>query len=151
VTEIERVDIAASYARRLDDEVQLVLLLPDAEPGPGPVVVRLRDGGRTLKHPATIGLVPGGARLEMVAPAQKLGRGVWRLAVRTRPDAAFTRIEARLLTGRGQPVALLPGPAPETRMPAPEPAGRPATEAARGLPARMVRRARRVIGGGRLG
>ncbi|MFC4783171.1 hypothetical protein ACT8ZV_01755 [Nocardioides sp. MAHUQ-72] len=147
MSRLERVDVAASYARRDDEGVHLVLLLPDLETGSGPVVVRLRDGERTVRRPAVVSTDADGVRLELVLPAAKLGRGVWRLAVRTAPDAPFTRIEARLLTGRKQPVALLPGPTPATRMPAPEPApkhtGRPA--AARRSRSVPVRRGRRLV------
>jgi hypothetical protein len=146
MSEAQRVDVAASYARRVEGGIQVVLLLPDADPGPGPVEVRLREAGRTLKREAAVHLEPNGVRLELVVPAQRLGQGVWRLAVRTAPEDSFTRIEARLLTSRRQPVALLPGPAPDTRMPAPEPAARPAGRPARGLPARAAGRVRGLVG-----
>ena len=59
--------------------------------------------------------------LEATIPASRLGRGIWSLAFRPAPGTPFEPIEARLLTGARQPISLIPGPVPKTRLPEPSP------------------------------
>ena len=82
------------------------------------------------------------------APGPRLAAGLWRIAVRVDDAETFTRVDARLLVRRGQPIALIPGPAPDTRMREPSrvpgPGPRPTRPA--GSPARVVRGVRRRLG-----
>ena len=110
-----RVDEVASLAHRVDGGVRVVLHLPEVDLGSDQAVVRLRtEGGAVRLRPATVTTLDGSSTLELVVPANGLGRRVWRLAVRS-PDApSFRRLQARLLTSDRQPIALIPGPMPRT-------------------------------------
>lgn len=116
------VEVISSFAHRRRDDIHLVLHLPGLGPVPSSTVpVRFSDGRRRLRVPAEARAAEPGTTLELSVPAKVLGHGVWRLAVR--PDSAgrFAPVEARLLTSRRQPIALIPGPAPATRLPEPTP------------------------------
>lgn len=129
-SEIEAVD---SYARRVGDAVRVVLTLPDdvsSEVGDSlsTAKVWLRfshqvDGEREgFRVPVE---VTPGARPRLVAdvPSEQATPGTWHLALRVGQGGPLVALEARLLvtdTAR-QPLALLAGPRPQTRLPEPAP------------------------------
>lgn len=127
------VDVSASFAQRTrtGQDVRVVLSLSDLPDVPEPAVLRLRSGKRTVRAPLTQRVTAEGTVLEATVPAADLKPAVWALALRG--GEGETRqvhpLEARLLTSRTQPVALLPGPTPATRIPPPAP--RPASSAGR--------------------
>jgi len=133
------VDTVASYARRRNDAVDLVLHLPDAAAVTEPTTLRLRHGQVTLRCEATCRRTADGVLLTASVPGRRLGDHVWQLSLRTGEEQAAHRLEARLLASRKQPVALLTGPLPKTVLPPPRPRAKtppPAT-----TPAARARRA----------
>jgi hypothetical protein len=136
------VDGILSYAYRDGDEVHSVVQLEGLQLPAGPVVVRLRSGKRRFRRPATVVATGSGARLEFSAPAQRLGRAVWALAVLPEEGGPFVRVQARLLAHPKLPVALLAGPTPRTRLAEPQPRSRPGASTAR----RVLTVARRTAG-----
>jgi hypothetical protein len=138
------VDPIGSYAHRAGDEIHVVLSLVDGVVDGDSVTMRLGNGDRTVRCQAKVTTSPQGVVLDLRAPAKKLGRGVWGLAYRAQPGGELTRLEARLLTGARQPIALIPGPRPATRMPEPTPTAPPAGGG--GRVARLVRRVRSGTG-----
>ena len=136
------VGILDSLAWRSEGEVRVALHLPTVETG-GEVEVRFRTGNRRVRRPGTTRAFQRGTMVEVSAPAQRLAGGTWRIAVRWGDAKAFTPVEARLLVRRGQPIALLAGAPPRTRMP--EPLPRPDGDARHSLAARVVGRVRRQV------
>lgn len=149
---VQPVEVISSLAHRQGDDVRLVLHLPDAGPiAASSVPVRFVDGERRFRRPATVRPSESGVVLELTVPAKRLGRGIWSLAFRPDAEGPFDPIEARLLTGRRQPISLIPGPVPDTRLPEPSPPA-PAPVPApgrsrRGLVTRVIARARRQLRG----
>lgn len=114
------VELTASFARRTAEGVRIVLTL--AEPLPfsdsEELHLQLRSGKRVVRIPATQGESPhelGGITLTTTAPRDQVRRGLWRLALISGTGAPVP-VQARLLNNVRQPVALLPGPVPTTRM-----------------------------------
>jgi hypothetical protein len=138
------VDAVASFARRRDGSVDVVLHLPGVPSFEGPTTLRLRNGDTTLRAPATTREVEDGVRVEASVPDRGLGDHVWQLALRTEDPRTVHRLQARLLAGRRRPVALLTGPRPTTVVPPPAPrraraaAGRDGAGAPRGVRARRA-------------
>ncbi len=135
-----------SLAWRVGDRVHVSLHLPAVEPAET-VEVRFRDGERRVRVPGRVSAADEGSMVDVEVPARRVAGGLWRIAVRLGDAESFTRVEARLLVRPDQPIALLPGPAPRTRMPEP-PArdSRPAVPAGpRVAAARLVRSARRRL------
>jgi hypothetical protein len=145
VSTVQSVEVISSLAHRQGDQIRLVLHLPEAAAPPAASVeVRLKAGKRRLIEPATVRPATPGVILEATIPAQRLARGIWSLAFRPAPGAPFEPIEARLLTGPRQPISLIPGPVPKTRLPEPRPAARPpAHSRGRRVLGRVVREVRR--------
>jgi hypothetical protein len=118
---VQDVETIASYANQVEGVVNLVLHLPDeaeaaaegAAGGAG-ATLRLRRANRgpAVTAPATTSPAEGGALLESHISSDQLPPGVWRMWLRPAPDAPEIRLQARLLTSRKQPIALLTGPAP---------------------------------------
>jgi hypothetical protein len=146
VVTVQTVEVISSLAHRQGDQVRLVLHLPDAAtPAAQSVPTRFRDGKRRVIQPATVRPATRGVVLEVMVPAKRLGRGIWSLAFRPEPEQPFQPIEARLLTGPRQPIALIPGPVPKTRLREPLPATRPAMRSrGRRLVSRVRGRVRRL-------
>lgn len=108
---VEPVEAIASYARRTKGTVRIVLQLPAAEPTAGEQAqVRLTGRQGSVRARATITAADPGVCVEVSVPAKKLPPGIWKIAVRIDPETPFGRVQARLLTSRTQPIALLPGP-----------------------------------------
>lgn len=114
---VETVETIASYARRAGNGVRLVLHLPDVQGGEGAEAqIRLTSGRGSVRANATVTAAIPGVHIETTIPAKRLPPSVWRIAVRLDSEGPFRRVQARLLTSRTQPIALLPGPAPKTLM-----------------------------------
>jgi hypothetical protein len=139
VTEPLTVDVSASFAQRTGQDVRVVLAVDDLPELPEPTVLRLNNGKRNVRAPLARRGTAEGTVLESSIPMATLRPSVWTLALVG--GAGATRrvhpVEARLLTSRKQPLALLPGPTPATRMPAPAP--RPAPSGGRSKVSPRVR------------
>jgi hypothetical protein len=135
------VDLTRSWARREGGDARLVICLPDgsAVGGAGAETrLRLRSRGRDVESATSPTAAPDGALiLDLSVPGDRLPPGVWKLAVLRGADVV--ELEARLVANHKQPIALLPGPTPTTKMPAP----RPATAAEGDEPAGLRPKARR--------
>ena len=116
-----QVDERLSFAHRVGDEVAVRVRVPGDALGGGAVEVRLRAGRHRHLVTAVVDRDGDGAALTFRVPQSELRSRVWHLAIRPPAEDHFVRVEARLLARPGQPVALLPGPTPETRHPAPRP------------------------------
>jgi hypothetical protein len=144
VTALE-VGFLDSVAWRVDAQLHLALHLPEVAPvaADTPVEVRLRDADRRARVPGRIAPAASGSMIEAEVLARRLAGGLWRIDVRIGDADEFTRVEARLLVTRGQPVALLPGRAPRTRLPEPEPRRSPSRSASvRSMAGRVLRKVR---------
>lgn len=112
-----KVETISSYARRSGSAIELVLRLEDGEAVAGPSTsLRVRGPRGAVSTTAAVSATQRGVQLDASLPSNRLAPGVWRIAVRPEPGAPFRRVQARLLVSRTQPVALLPGPAPRTKM-----------------------------------
>jgi hypothetical protein len=111
---VQAVETIASYANQVEGVVNLVLHLPEGASASEAGTLRLRrvNRGPAVTATATTSPAEGGALLESHIGADQLPPGVWRMWLRPAPDAPEIRLQARLLTSRKQPIALLPGPAP---------------------------------------
>lgn len=130
-----------SFAHRTPEGVRVVVHLPGPAPD-GTSRLRLRRGDKTVRVVASAKAVEDGTLVEATVPKGQLGPGVWTLAVDSRSEG-FRRLQAVLLTGKGRPIALLPGPRPRTKMPEPQP--RPVAPDAAPAPVRR-NPVRRVLG-----
>lgn len=147
------VDISRSFARREDGSVRCVLWVSDAELEAtrsarlSKETVRMRLSHAKRRRVRDAEVVPGetGLRLEFSVPAHRLAGGVWRLACLTPGRGGPIPLEVRLLAVPQRPVALLPGPEPQTRLPHPTTA-RPSAWCG-GWSARIGDRARRALRG----
>lgn len=133
------VSVITSLAHRSNGAVHVVLHLPVVDLPPGPGVLRCAGRGRRVRAAATITAADTGVLVEATFAGDRLRRAVWRLAVKAQGTEEFVPVEARLLTSRRQPVALLPGPAPVTRL------AEPAAPAPTPTPASRWERVRRRI------
>lgn len=135
------VEPVASFASSADDDVRLVLHLSEAPPVDGSATLILRAGKRVVRAAATVTELAEGALVEASAPTGRLGKGTWRLSLRSGEDGPPVRLQARLVTGPRLPVALVTGPAARTRMAAPSPRPRPGRRPAASLGWRVATRA----------
>jgi hypothetical protein len=133
-------DHLMSWARRDDDRVEVQAVLARAGLDQGPVVVELSHDGRVLQ--ATGEVSSGGRVVSFSVEGSELGRSAWQIAVRAGAEETVG-LRARLLAAPGQPVALLSGSPPDTRMPPPKP--RPPVTRARRLARRLPPGARRAL------
>jgi hypothetical protein len=137
------IDERLSWARRDGDAVSLHLRLPGAVLQPGTASMELVGSGGRLRTPAVVTADEGTTIVVVTVPQLELGRATWRLTIQASSSTRFVPIEARLVAAPGCPVALLPGPAPATRMSPPTPRAR--RSAALRLAERLPPRARRVL------
>lgn len=117
----DRVDPLLSYARRVGNDVKVVLVVEREAPVDPGAVLRLRDG-ETVDVPVT--LRPAGAdrdRVEAVLPGDRVGEGTWRMKLVAPGGGERRNLQTRVLIRSGMPVALLPGRPPATRLEEPEP------------------------------
>lgn len=127
------VDYPYSFAHRTGADLRVVLDLaasagaaPIRLDGEGPVM-RFTKEGRAVRAKAQVSMHGERLRLEATLPWSKLRPGVWQLAVRPSPDEKVRPLQARLLVSRKQPLALLPGGAPRTRLQPPRTASEQST------------------------
>ncbi len=125
------VDLTTSFAQRAGGDVRLVLGLPERPEGAGEL--RLTSGKRRVTVP--LGESSGDV-VEVRVPKDQVTPGLWKLALVG--GAEPVSLEARLLSRRKIPVALLPGPTPTTKMAPPEPQEAAAPSKARRAAARTV-------------
>jgi hypothetical protein len=105
----------ASYARRVGDQVLVVLHLPEVDVAAAREArLRFVSGESRFGVPATTAPATPGLTVTASAPGDGLGDAVWQLVLVGADGDQTWRLEARLLAAAGQPVALLPGPAPKT-------------------------------------
>ena len=145
------VESTLSYAHRSGDRIRVVLRLPLEDLSDGTTNVRLRSRKKELVVPAEAGLEGPDTLLRFAVPDQGLGNRVWGVTLLRGADRTEVPVQARLLTANARPVALLPGPAPDTRMAPPRP-GAPAqgglVRAAKRLPSPVqdvLRRGRAAV------
>ena len=119
---LEPVSVITSLAHRSGDAVRVVIHLPGLDLPAGEALLRcVEPGGRRVRVPGTVTVAEAGVHVEALIPAARLRGAVWRLAVKAAGTDVWVPVEARLLANRRQPIALLPGPRPVTRMPEPVP------------------------------
>ena len=134
------VELVTSYAYRDGDSIKLVMDLPGFTTTADEIGVQLRRGKQVRRVQGAASSTALGTRLDVVVPGRALGRRAWRLAIQADGDADYRPIQARLLARQAQPVALLTGPVPTTRMAEPTPRPRKAA------PVSPTARARAVVG-----
>lgn len=116
------VETISSYARRVEDQVRVVLHLPGLDySGQDEIAVRFKGRHGTVVGEARATIAGPGTLLVTEVPARSLPPGIWRVAVRPTPEARFRRADARLMTSSSQPIALLGGPAPRGFIAPPQP------------------------------
>lgn len=127
------VEAVSSYARRVGDDVKIVLTLPDAMTERvgqrlthRRVWVRLsrRIDGDQQRCRVLAEVTPGERPVVTASvPVADVPAGVWQLALRVGQEGPVVPLEARLLTTdtATQPLALLVGPKPLMRLPEPAP------------------------------
>lgn len=142
-----QVDELLSFAHRVGGEIRVTLRLPHGAFEAGPARVRLVNDRRRVEVEGAATSEPDAAEVTFTVPQDKLGRAVWRVAVRPANADRFQRAQVRLLATPSQPVALLPGPAPVTRMTPPAPRRQVST--ARKVAAKLPEPAQRVLRRGR--
>ena len=123
------VDEQLSWARGSGELVSVHLRLADATLDAGIWVVELLGETGRLSQSAEVTAGPGAVEVDFTVARRALGRSAWVLLIRSGTATRPLRVEARLLAAPGRPVALLPGPAPTTRMRAPAPRARPSWRA----------------------
>ena len=115
------VEVTDSFACVEGENIRLVLRL--AEPGDlaeGTIPIQLRSGKNQIAADVKVRRDADGALLEGRLASAHLPARVWTMALV--PDGRpRIPLQARLLTSSRQPVALLPGPTPATKMPPPGP------------------------------
>ena len=120
-TDVVAVTAVSSYAHRSRGDIHVVMDLPGRWELEGNVLLRLRSGSRTIRTPALGTRTESGVRLETRVNAGQLSPGLWRVSVRSASGAGWVRMQARIQLKRKQPIALLTGPLPRTRMAEPTP------------------------------
>jgi hypothetical protein len=125
------VESVSSYAYRKKGRVHIVMQVDGHEVPGGSVTVRLVNGTETLRRTAAVSPTENGAILKLVVPRRRLGPQAWALSIRPVEPGPFVPLQARLLAKGGQPVALLTGPRPTTKLPEPQQRRRPARLVAR--------------------
>lgn len=144
------VEVANSYARRTGDDVFLQLHLPESDGVEEPVLRLKRIGkgpARRLDTTAVAAAAAEGVMITATVPAAEVGVGLWQVRMQAKDEDSFRGVRARLLVDPKQPIALLAGPVPDTRMTPPRPRRRPqgnAAPAPTGYKARLRRVARRL-------
>lgn len=147
------VDLVASFVRRRDADVEIVLGEPAVEAASGTLV--LSHDRRSVRADAT--LVDGGSgrRLVARAPRRSLTNGIWQMRLESGTDRSAQPIGSRLLVQGHRPLVLLWGaktrpslvPRPRPKL---TPQQRAAAFAGRGLDRALLLlapdRARRIRG-----
>lgn len=142
-----RVDPLLSYARRVGDDVEVILEVEGDPPGGGSEASLRLLSGDTMEQAASVTVSgPGRFRLELRIPESRLEGRTWRMRLLDQARPEPRNLQTRLLVRAHVPVALLPGRVPSTRLPEPSPRRNRTTPPApprRGVLARVVGRLRR--------
>lgn len=111
------VSTIASYARRDRDRgtIRVVLTVSGVERTDARTWVRFVGEHDAFRVPATTTPVGDDLRVEVAVPADRLPAGMWRLRLRQQ-GGPLRNLQTRLLVSDLQPIALLTGPSPKTRM-----------------------------------
>jgi hypothetical protein len=114
------VEAANSYARRTGAGVFVQLHLPRTDALEQPLV-RFKNRKSPKAEPVDVDGSVADAQdgIMLTVRADALPEGLWQVGVREAGADTFRRVQARLLSRRGQPIALLTGPRPATKMPPP--------------------------------
>lgn len=113
MTSVLPTDHLLSWARRDGGHIEVRVRLARAAPQRGQVVVELSDGTRSLLADGEV--TESGRVVSFRVSGPDLGRSAWQLTVRNEAGEPVG-LRARLLAAPGQPVALLSGTPPDTRM-----------------------------------
>ena len=117
-----QVDPVGTYACNVGDSVRLHLRLPVQRELPAPMLrLRHRRTNTILELAPTVQDSGDGQLLTAEAPKAQLEHGLWWVALRPDAESDYSKMEARLLLNDKQPLSLLAGPTPETKMPPPAP------------------------------
>jgi hypothetical protein len=116
------VDPVGTFACKTDDSIHLQLRLPSQQDLPTPSV-RLRHRRTEAVIETTAAVQPSGEGQLLVAdvPRGQVEPGLWWVAVKADADSSYRKLEARLLINDKQPLALLAGAMPDTKMAPPAP------------------------------
>ena len=136
------VGVADSYARRTTDSVVLRLHLPQADAvDAGSLRLTSLGKGPTRRVDASTQTAQAASGVVVTAtvPRAEVEPGRWQLRLRTADGSGYRRAKARLLVRPDQPVALMVGPAPATRMAPPKPRGRAGAQSGRAARVQAVR------------
>jgi hypothetical protein len=115
-----RIDELLCFAHRTGDQVAVQLRLTTAWEGDA-TVARLTANDRRIEVPAAVRHEGDHVDVTFTVPQHGLRRAAWRISLKTPDSGRFRPLQARLLARPDQPVALLLGPAPTTRMAPPPP------------------------------
>lgn len=120
-----QVDPLLSYARRLDEDIRIVLQVhPSDDLSANQAFLRLLGPDEARRVRATVTPLSKRVLIEALVPADQLTPGTWRLKLRL-GDSTLRNLRSRLILSPGQPVALLCGRPPQTLLPEPEPRVQP--------------------------
>ena len=112
------VEIPWSYARWVDGDVRVVLVLNEAAPvRKRRLWLRMQQGQRFFRVPAERSRTPHGWRLGALLPGGSLSPGLWEMRLRVGKGGPLLPVQSVLLIAEDQPLALLPGPRPSLRRP----------------------------------
>ena len=117
-----QVDPVGTFACRAGSNLHLQLRLPRQRELLAPKLrLRHRRTDEVIETGATV--QPSGTGQLLIAdiPQAQLEHGLWWVALKPNEDAPYRRTQARLLLNDKQPIALLAGGMPETRMAPPTP------------------------------
>jgi hypothetical protein len=115
------VDPLLSYARRLGEDIKLVLVVDTSdEPVAADAALRLH-AEESIDVPISVTpLSETRTRVEAVVSTGTLADGTWRMKL-VAPDGERSNLQTRVLIRSGMPIALLPGRPPRTLLPEPAP------------------------------
>ncbi len=115
------VDPLLSYARRLGEDIKLVLVVDTSDEAVAADVALRLHADEAVDQPVSVTpLSESRTRIEAVVPAGTLAEGTWRMKLIS-PDDERTNLQTRVLIRSGMPIALLPGRPPDTRLAEPAP------------------------------
>jgi hypothetical protein len=122
VAEQNQVDPVGTYACKVGGSVRMQLRLPVQHELSEPMLrLQHRRTNKIIEMTPAVQPSGDGQLLTVEAPEAGLDHGLWWVALRPDPESEYRRIEARLLLNDRQPLALLAGPMPETKMSPPAP------------------------------
>jgi hypothetical protein len=115
------VDPLLSYARRLGEDIKLVLVVDTSDEVVDADAALRLHAEESIDVPISVTPVSESrTRIEAVVSGDTLAEGTWRMRL-VAPDGERTNLQTRVLIRSGIPIALLPGRPPETLLPEPTP------------------------------